>query len=396
MTPPSRLALALLGALVGIGLAAPAALAVPGWRWPVDGQVVTHYRNSADPYARGQHRGIDIAAPAGTRVVAAAGGTVRFAGAAGDSGLTVAVRTSDGRFDTSYLHLGSIEVRAGDAVPGGAVLGTVGTTGRPSFARPHLHFGVRDAGSRHEYRDPLDLLPPPPSPEPRAPRPVPVAVPEPLAPRAAPARPVPVLLPVPLTPRAAPLAAPVPQSPRAVPLAAPPSARGADPLARPAPLTPRAAPLGTPRPAGAAEPAVVPEAAPPLTQGSPLRANRDRPRAAAIPRLNAHRGSRPAEYRPARVDLGVPPSAAPAPGSEQRSRTVTIAPRAGRSRQEGLDLGWLAACAGLVAAAALLGRPRGPAGSLRAARRLVTHAERGEPASSIAPWPATRPRRSTT
>ncbi len=80
----------LLRTLVAVLLAAlafPAAAA--GWAWPVDGRVVTPYRNGDDPYAGGQHRGIDIAAAAGTPVRAAAAGTVTFAGVAGSSGLTV-------------------------------------------------------------------------------------------------------------------------------------------------------------------------------------------------------------------------------------------------------------------------------------------------------------------
>src|SRR5688500_8951139 len=82
------------------------------WSWPVRGDVVTTYRNDDNPYAAGQHRGIDIAAAVGTSVVAAAGGEVRFAGTAGSSGLTVSVRTADG-FDASYLHLSALAVRAG-------------------------------------------------------------------------------------------------------------------------------------------------------------------------------------------------------------------------------------------------------------------------------------------
>ena len=171
--------------LVG-GVFPSPARAASGWRWPVRGAVITAYRNATDPYAAGQHRGIDIAAPTGTPVVAATGGTVRFAGRVGFSGLVVAVRTGDGRFDTSYLHLSAIAVRRGQRVQPGQRLGAIGTTGRRSAAQPHLHFGVRDAGSRHGYHDPLDFLPPAGPPASRAPHgaPAPVAAPSPV--RAAP------------------------------------------------------------------------------------------------------------------------------------------------------------------------------------------------------------------
>ena len=119
------------------------------WSWPVRGEILTAYRNAPDPYAGGQHRGIDIGAAVGTPVGAAAAGTVTFAGVAGSSGLTVSVRTADGGFLTSYLHLSSIAVRPGEAVRAGDRLGAVGTTGRRSADPPHLHFGVRAAGDDH-------------------------------------------------------------------------------------------------------------------------------------------------------------------------------------------------------------------------------------------------------
>jgi hypothetical protein len=111
--------------------------------------------------------------------VAAAGGTVTFAGVVGSSGLTVSERTADGRFDLSYLHLSSVAVKRGDALPAGAAVGAVGVSGRRSVEAPHLHFGVRESGTRDAYRDPLDFLAPPAggrAPEP-APAPVPVAHP---------------------------------------------------------------------------------------------------------------------------------------------------------------------------------------------------------------------------
>src|SRR4051794_13498000 len=145
---------ALVVGLIGSGAVEPAAAAA-GWRWPLAGQVITPYRNGDDPYAAGQHRGIDIAGRVGDPVVAAVGGRVGFAGRAGSSGLTVTVRTADGRYDTSYLHLSSLSVRRGDTVAGGRRIGAVGTTGRRSAEHPHLHFGVRDAGTRHAYHDPL-------------------------------------------------------------------------------------------------------------------------------------------------------------------------------------------------------------------------------------------------
>ena len=39
---------------------ATARAGAPGWRWPVSGAVITGYRNGDDPYAGGQHRGIDF------------------------------------------------------------------------------------------------------------------------------------------------------------------------------------------------------------------------------------------------------------------------------------------------------------------------------------------------
>ncbi|HYI80294.1 MAG TPA: M23 family metallopeptidase [Thermoleophilaceae bacterium] len=117
---------------------------------------------------------MDIGAAVGTPVTAAVAGRVRFAGLVGSSGLTVSVRSADGRFDTSYLHLATVSVRSGQALGPGDRIGAVGTTGSPSSKAPHLHFGIRDAGT-HRYRDPLDFLPPAPGVR-EAPRPVPIAV----------------------------------------------------------------------------------------------------------------------------------------------------------------------------------------------------------------------------
>ena len=237
---PLPLIITLLLLLFG---ASPAS-AAESWTWPVRGEVLTAYVNGDDPYAAGQHRGIDVAAPQGHPVVAAVGGTVTFVGSAGSSGLTVAIRTDDGRLDTSYLHLSAIEVGRGDVVDAGDHLGAVGVSGRRSADAPHLHFGVREAGSDHGYLNPLDflppLVPPPAAPEPR---PVPVGVP-------VPAEPVPESVPVRVAPE--PLPAP---APGLLPLPLP------MPLARAVPV-PGAAPVPEPLPLLGLEPAAAPRVVP--------------------------------------------------------------------------------------------------------------------------------------
>lgn len=148
------IAVAVLTLLTVMLVCAPPSIAA-GWPWPVDGDVLTPFRNGSDPYAAGQHRGIDIAAAVGTPVEAVAGGEVTFAGRLPDSGDCVTVDT--GRYLVSYLHLASIAVKRGARTGAGALLGTVGTSGKRSVAQPHLHLSVRLAGNG-TYVDPLPLL----------------------------------------------------------------------------------------------------------------------------------------------------------------------------------------------------------------------------------------------
>jgi hypothetical protein len=191
--------MALAVAAVFLGAPPPVA-ADEGWVWPVDGRVLTHYSNdNARPYAGGMHRGIDIAGAEGAAVVAARNGTVTHAGAVGSSGLTVAVRTADGRHVTSYLHLSTVAVQKGDLVAAGARVGAVGTTGRRSVPEPHLHFGIRLADREDHYVDPLSLLPALPASAPAPAGPVPAPVPLRAEPQAVPA---PVRAGVPIAPRA--------------------------------------------------------------------------------------------------------------------------------------------------------------------------------------------------
>jgi murein DD-endopeptidase MepM/ murein hydrolase activator NlpD len=156
------------------------------WRWPVRGEVVERFAVSpANPYARGQHRGIDIAAPRGAAVRAACAGRVRFAGNAGSFGRAVTI--SCGEYAVSYGHLAQIAVEPGETVRAGHRIGAVGTTGRGSSTGPHLHLGVRRTTDRNGYIDPLLLLP---TGEPRS-GPPPLPPTRPIAPRATPPRPSP-------------------------------------------------------------------------------------------------------------------------------------------------------------------------------------------------------------
>jgi murein DD-endopeptidase MepM/ murein hydrolase activator NlpD len=100
------------------------------------------------------HAGIDLVAPAGTPVAAAAAGRVTFAGwMRGGWGRLVVVAHAQG-VRTLYAHLRTVSVRPGESVTTGAGLGTVGSTGRATG--PHLHFEVRLGGAAV---DPLTGLP---------------------------------------------------------------------------------------------------------------------------------------------------------------------------------------------------------------------------------------------
>jgi Peptidase family M23 len=159
------------------------------WRWPLHGRVVGSFRlTPRAPFARGQRRGIDVAAPAGTPVHAACPGRVSFAGALPHEGLAVTVRC--GPLVATYLRLGRLDVRRGAHVAIGERLGALGQAGR-------LRLGARRAGDRRGYVDPLTLLHEPkpaapptlgPAPRPRAPRaaPIPPGRPEPTPSRADP------------------------------------------------------------------------------------------------------------------------------------------------------------------------------------------------------------------
>lgn len=93
-------------------------------------------------YARA-HNGVDYHAPTGAPVGVVAPGVVTMAGWTAGGGRTVKVRHPNG-YETEYLHLSSIAVRAGQRVSQGDLAGRVGMTGLATG--PHLHYGLKKNG----------------------------------------------------------------------------------------------------------------------------------------------------------------------------------------------------------------------------------------------------------
>jgi len=89
------------------------------------------------------HKGVDLAAPAGTPIIAPADGYVTFAGRNGGFGKFVQINHKYG-FETYYGHLHKIYVRPGQFVKRGDKIGEVGNTGLST--NPHLHYEVHYKG----------------------------------------------------------------------------------------------------------------------------------------------------------------------------------------------------------------------------------------------------------
>ena len=119
--------------------------------WPIKKPVITSHFGVRKS---GKHDGVDIAAPRGTRIYAAANGTVLFSGWGPTGyGLTVLIKHSENIF-TVYAHNDKNIARKDQKIKRGDVIATVGKTGRASGE--HVHFEVRV--NRVAY-DPLEYLP---------------------------------------------------------------------------------------------------------------------------------------------------------------------------------------------------------------------------------------------
>jgi murein DD-endopeptidase MepM/ murein hydrolase activator NlpD len=113
---------------------------LPSFAWPVRGRLVETFGTKADLRVVD---GIEIEAPSGTPFKAAASGQVAYVGnqLAGYGWLVLIRHSSD--YMTAYAFASSVNVREGQAVTRGQVIGQVGQTGRARS--PRLHFQVRHA-----------------------------------------------------------------------------------------------------------------------------------------------------------------------------------------------------------------------------------------------------------
>lgn len=110
-----------------------------GFFWPTAGKISSTFGERDGR----KHTGVDIPRPKGSPIHAARGGVVIAAGWNGDYGKTVDISHGDGVV-TRYAHCSQINVKVGDKVEKGEVIGLVGETGRATG--PHLHYEVRIGG----------------------------------------------------------------------------------------------------------------------------------------------------------------------------------------------------------------------------------------------------------
>ena len=121
------------------------------WPLPQTFAVTSHFGYREDPFTGeiDYHNGTDIAAPAGTPILAAAAGTVTIANGidswGGSYGYHIKIDHGNG-LETLYAHCSAICVTAGQQVQQGEVIGYVGTTGNSNGN--HLHFEAWIRGQR--------------------------------------------------------------------------------------------------------------------------------------------------------------------------------------------------------------------------------------------------------
>jgi murein DD-endopeptidase MepM/ murein hydrolase activator NlpD len=140
----------------------PAGLAIPVAGVKAD-QLVDTFTQARAGGAR-RHDAIDIMAPEGTPVIAAAPGTVdKLFFSNGGGGITIYVRSADNRWIYYYAHLSAYApgLAEGQQVQRGQAIARVGHTGDANAAAPHLHFAINqmNAGERWWQGTPINPYP---------------------------------------------------------------------------------------------------------------------------------------------------------------------------------------------------------------------------------------------
>jgi murein DD-endopeptidase MepM/ murein hydrolase activator NlpD len=132
-------------------IAASRAAREPAFALPTDGRLSTCFCTRWGT----MHWGIDLAAPLGTPIVAAADGVVLRAGPASGYGNAVYIQDADGNVEI-YGHMRYMYVAAGDVVSAGDVIAKVGSEGQSTG--PHLHFEIHLGGMNGKPTDPQSWL----------------------------------------------------------------------------------------------------------------------------------------------------------------------------------------------------------------------------------------------
>ena len=114
--------------------------------WPAQGYITSGFGERSSPFGRGGdfHNGVDIKVPIGSPVYAAGAGRVTEADYANGYGLRIVIGHDYG-LDTVYAHMKKAEVKPGQQVKRGQLIGLSGNSGRTTGA--HLHYEVRAGGT---------------------------------------------------------------------------------------------------------------------------------------------------------------------------------------------------------------------------------------------------------
>ena len=309
---------------------APAAPASPG-SGVCGGKIVSPVRGTVTSrFGDGRnHEGVDIAAPVGTVVRAAACGTVSLADSQSGYGNIICVEHSSS-FSTCYAHLSQMNVRQGTYVNVGQVIGRVGMTGRTTG--PHLHFETRVSGRAQDpapYLGGARSIPGEPQARtsraataPRAKASTQAVARQAAAPPAQQQAPEPAPAPAAAqAPAPAPAAAQAPEpapAPAQAPAPAPAAAHAPEPAPAPAAAQ---APEPAPAPAAAQAPEPAPPAAPHAPQQAPPATG---PPAAATPPPAAD--TAPTPPAPPSTAAAAPAAGAPADGTAAPAAPETGTP----------------------------------------------------------------------